>query len=385
MPSLTKCACLGLSVYLSLLCGSLAQEYVLEVLLVLDGPSQARWSAEAQAAGNTVQEEAESAMLEVNKLFRRMATQGVDIAVRLVDNAIFYTDEAILSDKILHEKGKETYVDPHEVLKVFNDWVKGKKFDVALFIPGYIFLDDSPAGLATRDTVCRKGLSVVNPTYDTSMLAIIAHELGHNLGLRHDGEENDCKGDDGYIMAPMHSSSHKNNLTWSSCSVDVLKTRLPTKTCLDPADNTEDVEAARFARIVDADEICVRADRKYVSRFAYKDGDYSNLCKELSCETALKIKTEKKKFLFITYREDTTFTAEWTNIRPPPGLQCASGKSCNKGHCVKDKSVKQSWDAKCPFGDSPYLEGDIKTCKDVKKKDKCKLSNYRSVCCRSCA
>ncbi|GFO16244.1 hypothetical protein PoB_004274900 [Plakobranchus ocellatus] len=126
MPSLTTCACLGLSVYLSLLGGSLAQEYVLEVLVVLDGPGQLRWSAKAQTAGNTVQEEAPSVMFEVKKIFRRMANQGADISVRLVDNAIFYTDEAILNDNVLREKDKETCIDPHEAFSVFGDWVKGK-------------------------------------------------------------------------------------------------------------------------------------------------------------------------------------------------------------------------------------------------------------------
>ncbi|GFO16245.1 hypothetical protein PoB_004275000 [Plakobranchus ocellatus] len=150
-----------------------------------------------------------------------------------------------------------------------------------------------------------------------------------------------------------------------------FKDKFTHKECLDPADTTEEIEVAlaQYARIVDADEICMRADRKYVSSFAYKDGDYRNLCRELACETSLIIKTEKIKFWFITYSEETTFSGKWTNIRPLPGMQCGSGKSCNKGHCVKDKSIKQAWDAKCPFGDSPYLEGDIKTCKDVKKKE----------------
>ncbi|GFO16239.1 A disintegrin and metalloproteinase with thrombospondin motifs 18 [Plakobranchus ocellatus] len=385
MPSLTTCACLGLSVYLSLLCGSLAQEYALEVLVVLDGPSQLRWSAKAQAAGNTVQEEAPSVMFEVNKLFRRMANQGADISVRLVDNAIFYTREHILSGKDLHKKDGETYVDPKKAQEVFKDWVKGKTFDIAIFIPGYAFLNDNLPGSATLDTVCEKGVSVINPTYDTAMLSSIAHELGHSLGLRNDGDGNNCKSNDGYIMASKQIPSHENYMTWSKCSVDLLKKKLPTKKCLAPADNTEEITAARFGHIVNVDEICMRAGSKYISRFAYKNGDYSNLCRVIACETSLKIETERKKFLIIPYGKNTKFEATYTNIRPLPGMHCGWGKTCNKGLCVKDDTVKQTWNAQCPFGDSPYLEGDIKTCREVKDKDKCKEDDYRSICCQSCA
>ncbi|GFO49060.1 A disintegrin and metalloproteinase with thrombospondin motifs 18 [Plakobranchus ocellatus] len=384
MPSLRVFTCVVLSMYLSLLFGCLAEEYVLEVLLVVDGPSQARWNAVAKAAGTTVKKEAESFMFEVNKCFRELTSQGVDIEVRLVNNSVFFTSEAILGDDFLYRKKGKTYINHTEVLTPLKEWTKGKQFDIAIFIPGHTFLDRDVAGVAIINHVCkRSGISIIKPTYNTFMTQTIVHELGHNLGLRHDGEGNDCGGDAKLFMAPTISRVSYEHISWSSCSADVLRKNLKKKKCIKSTDRTKAIKAARFGRILSADELCKRLDRKHVSRFAYNH-DYSNICEKLPCEKSLKITTTKKKLWFITYDEDTKFSGVWTNVRVPPGMQCGSGKSCEKGRCVKDRSVTKSWNTKCPFGDTPYLEGDIKTCQDVKKKKKCDLNGYRRACCKSC-
>lgn len=53
---------------------------------------------------------------------------------------------------------------------------------------------------------------------------IIAHEIGHNLNARHDGENNDCLESDRFIMSPSISFEKIENIQkFSSCSIDYFK------------------------------------------------------------------------------------------------------------------------------------------------------------------
>lgn len=53
---------------------------------------------------------------------------------------------------------------------------------------------------------------------------IIAHEIGHNLNARHDGEQNDCLQSDMFIMSPsLYFDNIQNIQKFSSCSIDYFK------------------------------------------------------------------------------------------------------------------------------------------------------------------
>ena len=97
-------------------------------------------------------------------------------------------------------------------------------------------ISGSTAGIAFLGTVCRLhsavGVSellrssVNNQPLPSLTALIIAHELGHNLGARHDGDINNCP-DDQFIMA----SSLSPGLTdFSSCSITAISDQISTIT-----------------------------------------------------------------------------------------------------------------------------------------------------------
>ncbi|KAK3593454.1 hypothetical protein CHS0354_020219, partial [Potamilus streckersoni] len=80
---------------------------------------------------------------------------------------------------------------------------------------------------------------------------VAAHELGHNLGADHDGEDNAtaCRADDQFIMAPkaptfnLFEPYSRHPYIFSNCSVKAFKDTLKDKMCLRnvgvPYDNEE--------------------------------------------------------------------------------------------------------------------------------------------------
>ncbi|KAJ8880452.1 hypothetical protein PR048_016922 [Dryococelus australis] len=58
------------------------------------------------------------------------------------------------------------------------------------------------------------------PSAGFTSVYILAHEMGHNLGMHHDGSQNTCP-KDGFIMSPSRGTSGETQ--WSSCSAEVMK------------------------------------------------------------------------------------------------------------------------------------------------------------------
>lgn len=73
------------------------------------------------------------------------------------------------------------------------------------------------AGMCTSTSSC-----TINEGKHFESVFVVAHEIGHNLGMRHDTSENNCD-PSLFIMSPTLGSG---KITWSKCSQNYLKSFL---------------------------------------------------------------------------------------------------------------------------------------------------------------
>ncbi|XP_068626453.1 A disintegrin and metalloproteinase with thrombospondin motifs adt-2-like [Battus philenor] len=131
-------------------------------------------------------------------------------------------------------------------------------WDMALLLSGLDFYSEESGrrngvtmGLAPVGGVCLPAHACVVSEFGTNDLLgrpypsagftsvyILAHEIGHNLGMHHDGTGNTCARD-GYIMSP--SRGTHGEATWSRCSANIVAD-LQWATCLfDGSDDDEEI------------------------------------------------------------------------------------------------------------------------------------------------
>nr|CAD7427841.1 unnamed protein product [Timema monikensis] len=167
------------------------------------------------------------------------------------------------------------------------------------------------AGMCTDTSSC-----TVNEGRHFESVYVVAHEIGHNLGMRHDGPlaENECD-PSSFIMSPTLGSG---KITWSSCSRRYLESFLETSQsqCLMDYTNSEEqldhssggiLPGERF----NSDQQCMlKYGRGSVHASQQPLGD---VCRDLHCQ-----------------RERYT----WTSHPALEGTACGVHKWCRSGRCV---------------------------------------------------
>ena len=82
----------------------------------------------------------------------------------------------------------------------------------------FIYFCSDKIGLAWVSGMCHPEYScTINEGHNFESVYVIAHEMGHNLGMNHDGESNSGNHCDSnkYLMSPVLGPG---KVTWSSCS-----------------------------------------------------------------------------------------------------------------------------------------------------------------------
>ncbi|XP_022908374.2 A disintegrin and metalloproteinase with thrombospondin motifs adt-1-like [Onthophagus taurus] len=274
-----------------------------------------------------------------------------------------------------------------------NDDSNPNHWDMGLYISGLDFFtydnkgykDYGIMGLSTVGGVCYEKFSCViaefgstdafgkpYPTAGFGSVYILAHEIGHNLGMHHDGTKNTCL-PNGFIMSASRGTSGETQ--WSSCSADVME-KLKKKKCLQDVGLTTFDHSKFFetpGRLYSPKKQC---ELFLSNEKSYAVEDQSEICQTLKCTLPGK--------------------AEIYSSGPPlDGTKCDENKQCYAGECLKStnnypNTRTKIWNIKecesgCITNSMGYQinKGDSRLCDDV---DICpkriSITDYASKKCK---
>jgi len=114
-------------------------------------------------------------------------------------------------------------VSSQALLDAFSTWSMEQlpAHDDHCLLSGHDF-DQNTVGLAYLAGMCsgaHAGLVAQTVNLSAAIPEVVVHELGHNLGMPHDSEENTCPGS-GYLMAAYAQNGGLNDPQFSTCSQD---------------------------------------------------------------------------------------------------------------------------------------------------------------------
>ncbi|XP_076450089.1 A disintegrin and metalloproteinase with thrombospondin motifs like [Babylonia areolata] len=239
------------------------------------------------------------------------------------------------------------------------------------------FRFNNTAGFAYVGSMCHqdgRSVSVVEDHGGFQSETTATHELGHSLGSKHDGEQNNCSSDERYIMSGgVHPETPTNKLNpwhFSSCSVNAFTQyieSLETTNCLTGRISQSGVPTVtgKPGQLSGPDEQCrqIYGSGSFLCR-GTKFGAPENICLSMFCRNPATAST------------CTLFTAA-------TGTCCGYKKWCIQGECVPAPETTCYTSATCPFGQRKGVIFRDLTC-DQLHGGYCYNTNFRMVCCEMC-
>ncbi|XP_076112520.1 A disintegrin and metalloproteinase with thrombospondin motifs 16-like isoform X2 [Mytilus galloprovincialis] len=255
----------------------------------------------------------------VAELFRDRSL-GNKVSIVLVGLIILEGDEPGLTIGYHADKTLNSFCSWQAVLE--GD--RGRQHDHAILMTGMDLCSykNSPCdtlGFAPIEGMCNRVRScTINEDTGLTTAFTIAHEMGHNFGMFHDGEGNYCSQSAGKLMSPTLVS--KDGLfQWSICSKAYLMRFLNTPQAQCLSNHSKNVAELSFpdklpGELYDADMQCKWQFGDKAKLCGYDFG--KDICKSLWCFRGRQ-------------RCETKF------LPAAEGTSCGHGRWCRQGACVK--------------------------------------------------
>ncbi|XP_060070737.1 uncharacterized protein LOC132550664 [Ylistrum balloti] len=275
------------------------------------------------------------------------------------------------------------------VINNFRLWIQAETqaenipaHDHAMLFSRYNFIsngDDGNIGYAFQAGMCSdNSQSIVEDQFNFIVETTAAHELGHSLGAKHDGVDNNCLANNAYVMAASSSSqtgtSARHPWIFSSCSVIEINNLLDNldsngNNCLlttDSSTNPDELNPYTVTEIGQLFNVNLQCELavgqgSYICLQFYTD--FETICTGLWCKTLS--------------------SSSCTLILPADGTTCNTAKWCQQGNCVASNSAPTP-PSTCLYGDSKGVVYNTLTCQDMAKLSPWGCYSYNSSCCDTC-